>query len=289
MRQLCLPLLALGALALFGQTQAPNPAETPANKRIELAKQELDKVTNLVQAGALPRIRLEQAEQDVADAQDDAILERTLYGDLPAKDVNDQLIDEMVAAAQRRVERQQTRVNQARKLVVDGIAPQSSLTPLEEELAIRRMNLNLAHSRAHLMNELAALEKIEKSMNDVQTATHIEYRDFFGKGMEHYEGSGIFQASRDLKPLVLAFEKKFDRPLPISAEGETSLHRAMGLDHTGRIDVALNPSDREGSWLRRYLKARRIPYYAFTRAIRGKATAAHIHIGPGSTRLHNAD
>ena len=130
MRQLCLPLLALGALTVFGQTPAPNPTETPANKRLELAKQELEKVTNLVQAGALPRIRLEPAEQDLADAQDDAILERTLYGDLPAKDVNDQLIDDMVAAAQRRVERQQTRVNQVRKLVVDGVAPQSSLTPL---------------------------------------------------------------------------------------------------------------------------------------------------------------
>src|SRR5712692_4515848 len=107
--------------------------------------------------------------------------------------------------------------------------------------------------------------------------------------MEHYEGGGTFESSRDLKPLALAFEKKFDHPLPVSAEGDTGLHRAMGLDHNGRIDVALNPSDREGSWLRRYLKARRIPYYAFTRAIRGKATAAHIHIGPGSTRLHNAD
>ena len=288
MRQLPFLLLSLGALGLFGQTPA-NPPETPANKRIELARQELDKIAGLVQAGALPRQRLDQAQLDLADAQDDVILERTLYGDLPLKDVTDQLIDDMVSAAQRRVERQQLRVNQARKLVVDGIAPQSSLTPLEEELAVRRINLNLAHSRAHLMNELVALDRFEKSMNDVQNATHIEYRDFFTKGMEHYEGSGAFETARDLKPLALAFEKKFDHPLPISADGETSLHRAMGLDHSGRIDVAINPSDREGTWLRRYLKARRIPYYAFTRAIRGKATAAHIHIGPGSTRLHSAD
>jgi hypothetical protein len=92
-----------------------------------------------------------------------------------------------------------------------------------------------------------------------------------------------------LKPLAVAFKKKFDHPLPISAEGETDLHRAMGFDHTGRVDVAVNPRDPEGVWLRRYLKSRQIPYYAFTRAIRGKATAAHIHIGTGSTRLHNAD
>jgi hypothetical protein len=63
----------------------------------------------------------------------------------------------------------------------------------------------------------------------------------------------------------------------------------MGFDHSGRVDVAINPSDPEGIWLRNYLKSRGMPYYAFTRAMAGKATSAHIHIGPGSTRLHSAD
>jgi len=83
----------------------------------------------------------------------------------------------------------------------------------------------------------------------------------------------------------LAFSSKFDRPLPISAEGETEVHRALGFDHRGRVDVAVVPSAPEGVWLRQYLQLRKIPYYAFSRAIPGKATAAHIHIGPGSTRL----
>jgi hypothetical protein len=288
MRQLFGLFLSLGALACFAQTPA-DPTQSTANKRLELAKQEQQKITSLVEAGALPRMRLEMSELDVADAQDDVILERTLYGDLPAKDVTDLVLDEMVAAAQRRVERQQVRVNQGRKLVADGIAAQSLVTPLEEELSVRRMNLQLAHSRSHLLGEMAMLAKYEKSMQEIQDLTHIEYRDYFTKGMEHFEGSGDFQQSRDLKPLAVAFEKKFDRTLPISAMGETKLHRSMGLDHVGRIDVAINPSSTEGVWLRRYLKARAIPYYAFTRAIRGSATAAHIHIGTGSTRLHSAD
>jgi len=154
---------------------------------------------------------------------------------------------------------------------------------------MRRMNLNLAHSRSRLMGELAAMSKYEASMREIQEVTRVEYHDVFTKGMEHYEGGGTFQTSHDLKPLETAFEKKFYHALPISAIGETDLHRAMGLDHAGRIDVALNPGAPEGVWLRRYLKSRGIPYYAFTRAMRGKATAAHIHIGPGSTRLHNAD
>jgi hypothetical protein len=289
MRQLSLLLLlSFTALAAFGQTPVDTP-EVAANKRVDVAKQELDKVSNLVQDGALPRIRQEQAELDVADAQDDAILARTLYGEMPLNEVNDKLLEDMVSAAQRRVERQQVRVDLAKKLVADGVTAQSSVTPLEQELSMRRMNLNLAHSRARLMGELAAMAKYEAAAREIQEVTRIEYRDYFTKGMEHYEGSGTFLASHDLKPLEVAYEKKFDRALPISANGETDLHRSMGFDHAGRVDVAVNPGAPEGVWLRRYLKSRGIPYYAFTRAMRGKATAAHIHIGPGSTRLHNAD
>jgi len=289
MRQLLVVFLSLGALAAGAETIPADSPQSIANKRIELAQDELKKMTELVQIGALPKLRLEQAQQDLADVQDDAILARTLYGELPVEDLTDQLIADMVAAAQRRVERQQARVEAAQKLVDEGITALASLTAPQQELATRRMNLDLAHSRARVMGELAALAKFEKSSVAIQDAMRVEYRDMFAPGMEHYEGNGIFEESRDLKPLAVAFKKKFDHPLPISAAGETGLHRALGFDHTGRVDVAINPSDPEGVWLRRYLKARQIPYYAFTRAIPGKATAAHIHIGTGSTRLHNAD
>ncbi|HLK18582.1 MAG TPA: hypothetical protein VKT81_06480 [Bryobacteraceae bacterium] len=289
MRQLLPALLSIGALAAFAETPSTDPSQSIVNKRIELAQAEIEKITTLVAAGSLPKLRLQQAEQDLADVQDDAVLARTLYGELPVENLNQQLIDDMVAAAQRRVERQQSRVDAAMKLVDEGITAKSSLEAPQQELAERRMNLDLAHSRAHLMGELAALSKYEKANAEIQAATRVDYRDMFGPGMEHYEGSGSFTESRDLKPLAVAFKKKFDHPLPISAEGETDLHRALGFDHSGRVDVAVNPSDPEGVWLRRYLKSRQIPYYAFTRAIPGKATAAHIHIGTGSTRLHNAD
>src|SRR5579864_3979017 len=232
MRQMLGIFLSLGALAAFGQTAANSP-ETTVNKRIELAQQEIQKISQLVQAGARPRVRQEQAEQDLADVQDDATLEHALYGELPVQDLTDKLIDDMLAAAQRRVERQQARVDAVKKLVDEGIAAQSALTAPEQELTIRRMNLDLSHSRAHVMGELAALAKFEKSSQEIQNASHIEYRDLFAPGMEHYDGTGNFQESRDLKPLSVAFAKKFDRPLPVSAEGETDLHRAMGFDHSG--------------------------------------------------------
>src|SRR5215472_8853651 len=156
MRQFAVLFLSVGALAVFAQAPV-DPRETIANKQIDLAKQELQRVTELVQAGALPRLRLDEAQQNIEDAQDNAILERTLYGDLQVANVSDQLMDEMIAAAQRRVSRGQIQLEQAGKLVADGIAAQSTLTPIEEDLAIRRMNLNLARSRANLMAEMAAL------------------------------------------------------------------------------------------------------------------------------------
>lgn len=286
MRQFLALFLSVGVLAVFGQTPADSP-ETIANKEIELANQELQRITELVQTGALPRARLEDAQQNLADANDEAILERTLYGDLQVDKVSDQMMDDMIAAAQRRLERQQNKLEQARTLVTSGIAPLSSLTPVQEELAIRQTNLNLAHSRASLMAEMAALAKYQKTAAEIHEVTSVAFTDAFSPGMEHYEGNGLFRESKDLKPLAVAFAQKFDHPLPISAEGETGLHRALGFDHRGRVDVAVSPNTPEGVWLRGYLKARNIPYYAFTRAIPGKATAAHIHIGPGSTRLHS--
>jgi hypothetical protein len=289
MRQLCVIIFLIVAPAVFSQT----PSETVQNiadKRIELAKQELQRISDLVAGGALPRVRLDQAQQDVADAEDDAVLAHTLYGELPAQNLTEQMADDMVAAAQRRVERQQLKIQQALKLVDGGITARASLDPLQEELKMRELNLSLAHSRAKLISELASLARFEKSMQQIEEATKLEsYRDFVGAGMEHFEGNGTFVESKDLKKLETAFSKKFDRSLPISADGETAVHRALGLDHRGRVDVAINPAGQEGIWLRQYLKSHDIPFYAFTRAIPGKATAAHIHIGPGSTRLHNAD
>jgi hypothetical protein len=55
------------------------------------------------------------------------------------------------------------------------------------------------------------------------------------------------------------------------------------------VDVALNPDQQEGLWLRKYLESRKIPYFAFRAALPGKATGPHIHMGPPSQRLVSAD
>jgi hypothetical protein len=73
--------------------------------------------------------------------------------------------------------------------------------------------------------------------------------------------------------------------MPVTAMGETAVHRAMGFDHRGRVDVGLHPDAPEGAWLRSYLMENRIPFFLFRQAVPGKATGAHIHIGPISSRI----
>jgi len=67
------------------------------------------------------------------------------------------------------------------------------------------------------------------------------------------------------------------------------LHTSLGFDHTGRVDVGVNPDDEEGQWLRGQLQTLRVPYTVLRAMIPGKSTAPHIHIGLQSTRLKSAD
>ena len=101
---------------------------------------------------------------------------------------------------------------------------------------------------------------------------------------ERFTGGGSFSVT-DLKRVELAFETKFGKPLPVSAKGQTVLHRSLGYDHRNRVDVPIYPDTAEGLWLRDYLALSEIPYYAFRSFVPGNATAAHIHIGPPSHRL----
>ena len=105
---------------------------------------------------------------------------------------------------------------------------------------------------------------------------------------ERFDGNGQFGQAK-LKRVVLAYEKQFAKAIPISANGETPFHRALGYNHSGRIDVAVSPDQPEGVWLRQLLEKEQIPYYAFRTAISGRASAPHIHIGAPSTRLRVAD
>ena len=269
------------------QTQPPSTETTasagpvaPVDLSI-LKRLEVERLRSMAESGAIPRARLDQAQAELADAEDNMILRRTLYGSVRVEDFTDEQAAEMVAAAERLVARQQERYDAATQLVNEGVVARVTLTAMLEDLEFRRKALDLSRYRAKLVEELGDLVDAEQ---ELEADTNFSPRRI----IERYDGSGIFREV-DFAKLHVAFQRQFAKPLPISARGGTALHRKLGFDHRGRVDVALNPDQREGVWLRSYLKKLKIPYYAFRAAVRGKATAPHIHLGPPSLRLRLAD
>lgn len=245
---------------------------------IARAKSDIEKLRTLVAAGAAPRKQLEQAELKMADAEDEAFLRRTLYG----QDLTAEQADEMIAAAQRRVDRRRDALEAAKKLVAAKVAPLMSLETYETELDSVQQEFKLAESRAKLTRELAEMARAEEDLDYKLTHQPSEA----SRLAERFDGDGIFNTIQ-LGKVESAYEMHFGKPLPVSAIGETAVHRALGFDHRGRVDVALLPDAPEGVWLREYLVRNRIPFFAFRHAVAGKATGAHIHIGPGSSRIRN--
>jgi len=264
-------LCATGCLA-----QLACLAQSADDGPVVAAKGELARVQSLVDTGALPRASLAKAEEAVADAQDSSILRRTAYG----SELNLDQAEQMVAAASRRLARRQKAVDAAAQLVAAGVAPKASLQPLEDDLEQERRELSLAESRAKLIHELSDMVSAEENFLNKLAHSPAEAAEL----ASGYNGDGTFVYATYAK-VEVAFRERFGKPMPVSALGETAVHRAMGFDHRGRVDVALNPDQPEGVWLIEYLTQNHIPFFACRGAVKGKATGAHIHIGPMSTRL----
>ena len=82
------------------------------------------------------------------------------------------------------------------------------------------------------------------------------------------------------------FLAKFNRPLPLSAFGQSDLHTRWGLDHRNGMDVNLHPDSAEGRALISFLRSEAIPFLVFRGPIPGVATGPHIHIGNRSPRSY---
>jgi len=261
------------AAALWGQ----QPAESPG---FEQARRDAERIRRLVEAGALPRKALEEAELVLEEARDEETLRRTLYGRLTLQELTEEHVEEMLSAARRLIDRQERELRKAERLVRIGALPENRLQPYREELKRRRRTLHLAEQRAGLFRELLEAARREQELDRAMR----EAPEQAAAIAERFEGSGVLLASQ-LQIIELEFERKFGHALPVSARGETAVHRALGFDHRGRVDVALHPDSEEGSWLRNLLEEMKVPYFAFRGALAGRSTGVHIHIGPPSLRL----
>lgn len=287
---LCLPLV-------FAQTDAPAPAvPVPAyeasvntlqpnmnDPAVIHAKQVLDQVTRLVATGALPMMRLRKAQEDLQDALDGSILKRSLY----SNDMLPEQAEQMILVAQRMVVRRQKALYDMQELVSAGVISRSEAEASGLNLDHAKEELEWAQTRAALVEQVAQSVRLEKEIASLESQAD-SHPEWAGKVYTKYDGNGVFTAE-DRRSLESAYLSRFARPLPVSADGETALHRSLGFDHRGRLDVAVTPDQPEGHWLMQYLESRHIPYFAFRAAVPHQATGAHIHVGPGSTKLALSD
>ena len=273
--------LQLAVLCLAGAVSVG--AQTPGEREFSRAQSNIEELRKQVEAGVTPRAKLDQAEQALADARDAELLSRTLYG----KDLTEEQSAEMEAAALRRLERRKAELEKLQQIVEAGALPLHGVDRAVEDMNWARQEYELVVTRAGLVRELAEMARAEQQALEEQE-DQASRPSVGGPVMERFAGDGSF-TKEDFKNVLLAYEKHFHKPLPISAQGETAVHRALGFDHRDRVDVALFPDAAEGLWLRQYLEASDIPYYAFRNYVPGKATAAHIHIGPPSNRISKTD
>jgi hypothetical protein len=251
---------------------------------VQKARQDLERLKELAAIGAISKARLAQAEEKLGDAQDEDTLRRLLYGKVGVEELSEAQAREVVAAAQRRVDRVAKQYQGQVGLVEQGVVSRSHIDEFERQLADRRLGLQLAEGRAKIFEDLLNMARAEEIF-----VTELHDEELTPKPIvESFTGSGVFKDAH-LKYIEAGFEKQFKRPLPVSARGQTALHTALGFDHSGRVDVGVNPDDEEGQWLRSQLQTLRVPYIVLRAMIPGKSTAPHIHIGLPSTRLKSAD
>lgn len=279
------------ATGLFAQSSAPPVPDSPAqsvvpqllpdvnDRTVVLKRENVERIRKLVSMGALPLMRLTRAQQELDDALDATILKQGILG----KDLLPEQADQMVEIAQRMVFRRQRALIQMQQLVQSGVMSLTEAQATLGDFNQAKADLDWAQTRAELVREMAENLRVEKEIASLESQAE-SHPDWAGKVYTRYDGNGVFTAE-DRKQLEDAWLAHFFKPLPISADGETALHRSFGFDHRGRIDVAVSPDNPEGLWLIHYLESKRIPYFAFRAAVPHKATGAHIHVGPQSTHL----
>jgi hypothetical protein len=151
--------------------------------------------------------------------------------------------------------------------------------------------LALAAAQAKMADTAQRIEQAEMVIGEAQARAAILTLPPLAAG--GYSESGMFVRFNGAAPWSLAdsgkveafFSARFGHPLPVSARGETEIHRQMKFDHRNAMDVALSPDSAEGRALMDYLRKSGIPFLAFRGKMAGSSTGAHIHIGKPSVRL----
>jgi hypothetical protein len=255
-------IAVMTALAWVALAQAAEPVKSAA---------ELERVRALVEAGALPRRAVSEAEQSLEKSR----LVETLHKTLVQRDIVEKQLGPMIEAATRLRDMAREQLATTRRLVEAGAVPIQRLEIDKEAADVADRQYELAQTRARLVREQVEMARAEARLDELEEE-NLAYVS---------EGDGDPFLDDDIAAVNEAFYEAFGVPLPVSADGYTALHESMGFDHTGRLDVAVHPDDPEGQFLIELLETWQIPYIAFRSAVAGQSTGPHIHIGPRSLRI----
>ena len=231
---------------------------------------ELQRVRDLVRAGALPRKALVEAESNRLERGYRETLRRTLLSETLEPGEVKTMLD--AAKGLERIIRE--RFDLVMMRVQAGVVPAKRLQEAKDMLEAAERQSELAEARASLLRQMERMEEAESYRQELESEEEV-YRFY---GFDDYEQELLIEIG-DM------YRQAFGQDPPVSAEGDTDLHRSMGLDHTGRIDVAVHPDSDEGMFLTYLLESLGIPYFAFRGPIPGRSTGPHLHVGPPSERL----
>jgi hypothetical protein len=244
------------ALAWGTAARAAEPVKSEA---------EMERLRALVEAGALPRRAVADAELSLEKSRLMATLRKTLL----QRELTENELPAMLEAATRLRDLARKQLALTRSRVEAGAWPIKRLEIDNEAADSADRQHELAQTRARLVRELAAMARAESKLDELED----EELAFVS------EGDGDPFGDDDIAAVNEAFYEAFGIPLPISADGYTALHESLGFDHTGRLDVAVHPDDPEGLFLIELLEAWDIPFIAFRSAVPGQSTGPHVHIG----------
>ncbi len=246
----------------------------PLAAQVASESAERDRVRALVEAGAMPRSALTDLDRDLERQR----LQKELRSLAGKRDLTLDEIPKLLDSAKRLRDLTKDEFEMALARVDAGALPRNELEPAKEAYDSAQKLLDLAETRGRLAKQLAEMARAEERLEQLEEE-ELAFR---------FVGSGGFDEV-DLMDVESFYREAFLTPLPISADGDTPLHRSMGLDHSGRLDIAVHPDSDEGRFLTTMLESWGIPYIAFRSAVPGQATGPHVHIGLPSPPLPEVD
>ena len=173
-------LAALFIAAAFGQTQLQPNVSDPLVVR---AQRNLDEVRTLVAGGALPVARLNKASEDLQDAMDMSILQKSLYN----TDLLPEQTEEMIGIAERMVVRRERALARTQELVDSGLLSRSEAEASGADLARAQHELEWAQERAKLVAQIAESIRLEKAIASVETQAEL-HPEWIGNVYTKYDG-----------------------------------------------------------------------------------------------------